>query len=164
MSKRHGAVHVGAYIVSANTRYLDLVDVICQERGWESDAILNWLALAGWGVSYDEPAPNSEHTPGATADLGSAKSGHKHEAPDSTTVMSLPELIRDVRRHLKPLGFHLWHFCAVRHQRTHAPSLRARPAQTGAHQPTASRANVGRTERSPDPRRKARTRGASCIS
>ncbi|KAI0078525.1 glutamyl-tRNA synthetase [Panus rudis PR-1116 ss-1] len=61
MSKRKGDVHVLDY----------------QRKGWEPDAVLNWLALAGWGTQR-----------------GSASDAHsKKSAPDSTAVMTLPELI-----------------------------------------------------------------------
>ncbi|KAI0802992.1 glutamyl-tRNA synthetase [Irpex lacteus] len=67
MSKRKGDVQVFDY----------------KRRGWEPGAILNWLALAGWGTqshqhSSDTPPPHS--------------SSPKH-APDSTTVMSLSEMV-----------------------------------------------------------------------
>ncbi|KAM5534385.1 hypothetical protein V8D89_011978 [Ganoderma adspersum] len=67
MSKRKGDVQVLDYA----------------RRGWEPNAILNWLALAGWGVQHDtsSPAPS----PG----------GVSKPAPDSTTVMSVEEMIRD---------------------------------------------------------------------
>jgi len=61
MSKRKGDVHVMEYM----------------RRGWEPGAVLNWLALAGWGVQHDTSALGS----GSTA------------APDSTAVMSLSEII-----------------------------------------------------------------------
>ncbi|KAI0761628.1 glutamyl-tRNA synthetase [Trametes elegans] len=59
MSKRRGDVDVMDY----------------QKRGWEPAALLNWLALAGWGA---QDAPSSPT--------------HK-DAPNSTTVMSMEELI-----------------------------------------------------------------------
>ncbi|KAH9947350.1 hypothetical protein B0H21DRAFT_739156 [Amylocystis lapponica] len=63
MSKRKGDVQV----------------IDFKRQGWESSALLNWLALAGWGVSHD-----SAHGPGSPL---------KH-APDSTTVMSLNEMVQ----------------------------------------------------------------------
>ncbi|KAI0651383.1 glutamyl-tRNA synthetase [Trametes meyenii] len=59
MSKRKGDVHVLDY----------------QKRGWEPSVILNWLALAGWGVQ-DGPGTSSQK-----------------QAPDSTTLMSMEEMI-----------------------------------------------------------------------
>lgn len=59
MSKRKGDVQVFDY----------------KRRGWEPGAILNWLALAGWGQTAD------------------ASSGTTKQAPDSTTTMSLDEMI-----------------------------------------------------------------------
>jgi hypothetical protein len=46
--------------------------------------VLNWLALAGWGTTTDA----------STETAGSAQS--KTNAPDSTTVMTLPNLIENV--------------------------------------------------------------------
>lgn len=63
MSKRKGNVSV-----------LDFT-----RRGWESEALLNWLALAGWGAQHD---PNKKPAP-----FGDS------QAPDSTAVMTLPELV-----------------------------------------------------------------------
>ncbi|KAI0367459.1 glutamyl-tRNA synthetase [Pilatotrama ljubarskyi] len=61
MSKRKGDVHVLDY----------------KKRGWEPGAVLNWLALAGWGVQ--EASSSSSH----------------RQAPDSTTLMSMEEMIRN---------------------------------------------------------------------
>ncbi|KAI0638911.1 glutamyl-tRNA synthetase [Trametes polyzona] len=61
MSKRKGDVHVLDY----------------QKRGWESSAVLNWLALAGWGVQEASPSSSQKH------------------APDSTTLMSMEEMIQN---------------------------------------------------------------------
>ncbi|EKM60670.1 uncharacterized protein PHACADRAFT_110265 [Phanerochaete carnosa HHB-10118-sp] len=63
MSKRKGDVQVFDY----------------KRRGWEPGAILNWLALAGWGHIH--------------AEVGEAASSK--QAPDSTAVMTLPEMIRE---------------------------------------------------------------------
>ena len=54
-----------------------------QGRGWEPDAVLNWLALAGWGT-HTEPSDQSDQ-PTRTV-----------KAPDSTTVMTLSEIINNV--------------------------------------------------------------------
>ncbi|KAH9891169.1 glutamyl-tRNA synthetase [Cubamyces lactineus] len=61
MSKRKGDVHV-----------LDF-----QKRGWEPNAVLNWVALAGWGVQ--DASPSSTHK----------------QAPDSTTLMTMDEMIQN---------------------------------------------------------------------
>ncbi|PCH33184.1 hypothetical protein WOLCODRAFT_129640 [Wolfiporia cocos MD-104 SS10] len=66
MSKRNGDVQVMDY----------------KRRGWESGAILNWLALAGWGGTHENTKS------------GSTSHQHKH-APDSTAVMSLEEMTRE---------------------------------------------------------------------
>ncbi|KAH8988238.1 glutamyl-tRNA synthetase [Lactarius akahatsu] len=65
MSKRSGDVQVLDYM----------------RRGWEPDAVLNWVALAGWGThteSFDDIPKTAK-------------------APDSTTVMSLPEIITNLK-------------------------------------------------------------------
>lgn len=54
-----------------------------QRQGWESDAILNWLALAGWGTRHPEREEQA------------MSFGH-HDAPDSTAIMSLEEIINEV--------------------------------------------------------------------
>lgn len=56
---------------------------LIQRRGWEPDAVLNWLALAGWGAHTEES--------GDQASKAAAK------APDSTAVMSLSEIVTNVR-------------------------------------------------------------------
>lgn len=61
MSKRHGHAVVDDYI----------------KRGWEPQAVLNWLVLAGWGVTRDA---NGQVT---------------QEAPDSTRLMTVEEMIAD---------------------------------------------------------------------
>lgn len=69
MSKRNGDVQVVDYI----------------RRGWESGAILNWLALAGWGTRHPEREEK-------TMSMGHH---HHHDAPDSTAIMSLEEIINE---------------------------------------------------------------------
>lgn len=51
MSKRHGDVRVSDFIVSAflNILFNFIDSLINQEKGWEPDAVVNWLAIAGWG-------------------------------------------------------------------------------------------------------------------
>ncbi|KAL9715631.1 Glutamate--tRNA ligase mitochondrial [Leucoagaricus gongylophorus] len=66
ISKRNGDVQVIDYI----------------RQGWESDAILNWLALAGWGTRHPEREEQA------------MSFGH-HDAPDSTAIMSLEEIINE---------------------------------------------------------------------
>ncbi|KAL5534809.1 hypothetical protein ACEPAG_1273 [Sanghuangporus baumii] len=61
MSKRNGDVSVSDYM----------------EKGWMPSAILNWLALAGWGTSHGDNAEGQE----------------KSAAPASTEMLTLPELI-----------------------------------------------------------------------
>ena len=87
MSKRKGNVQVLDYMVILS--WLRLFFAVgltsTQQRGWEPDAVLNWLALAGWGT----------HTEAPTQDDRASKTIKK--APDSTTVMSLSEIINNVR-------------------------------------------------------------------
>nr|GAT60867.1 predicted protein [Mycena chlorophos] len=73
MSKRNGDVKVEDYIA----------------RGWERDAILNWLALSGWGAQHEPEASTAEGQP--SAGVPSSNKG----APDSTKVMDLEELISE---------------------------------------------------------------------
>jgi hypothetical protein len=60
-----------------------MVLTVSQRRGWEPDAVLNWLALAGWGT-HTEPSDEGDQ-PAKTI-----------KAPDSTTVMNLSEIINNV--------------------------------------------------------------------
>jgi len=53
---------------------VQVVDYI--RRGWEPGAINNWLALAGWGAYHEADSPRLIK-----------------EAPDSTTVMTMAELV-----------------------------------------------------------------------
>ncbi|KZP08927.1 hypothetical protein FIBSPDRAFT_760636 [Athelia psychrophila] len=73
MSKRKGDVAVGDYM----------------KRGWEPDALLNWLALAGWGAHHEYPTSpaSTSSSPSSTA------SEHTDTVPDSTQMMTLPELM-----------------------------------------------------------------------
>ncbi|KAI0252733.1 glutamyl-tRNA synthetase [Lactifluus subvellereus] len=65
MSKRKGDVQVLDYM----------------RRGWEPDAVLNWLALAGWGTHTESSSSQGDQV------------SRTVKAPDSTTVMSLSEII-----------------------------------------------------------------------
>lgn len=47
--------------------------------------MLNWLALAGWGMQHENGHPSPSRTPST-------------QPPDSTALMTLPELIEQVRR------------------------------------------------------------------
>lgn len=97
MSKRKGDVQVVNYMVCCASVFIINAFVhactCSQQRGWEPVAILNWLALAGWGAQYEAVSPENTST-----------SRLVHRAPDSTTVMSLQELINEVR--LPVLSFH----------------------------------------------------------
>ncbi|KAJ7637634.1 hypothetical protein DFH06DRAFT_1218718 [Mycena polygramma] len=86
MSKRNGDVKVEDYI----------------RRGWERGAVLNWLALAGWGTQYeagtstDEPTKAAADIPAAAdEDAAGEHSRHAKEAPLSTKVMDMDELISE---------------------------------------------------------------------
>ncbi|EMD41465.1 hypothetical protein CERSUDRAFT_42474 [Gelatoporia subvermispora B] len=67
MSKRKGDVNVLEF----------------KRRGWEPVAILNWLALAGWGIPQDDAQSSSDSGVGAK------------QAPDSTTLMTLEQMIKE---------------------------------------------------------------------
>lgn len=58
-----------------------------QKRGWEPEALLNWLALAGWGAHHEYPS-----TLALNADAPTATSAHSDTVPDSTQVMTLTDL------------------------------------------------------------------------
>lgn len=64
MSKRNGDVQVVDYI----------------RRGWEPAAVLNWLALAGWGVRHN-------------VDTASEEPLARSDAPDSTTILTMQQLL-----------------------------------------------------------------------
>ncbi|KAJ3755932.1 hypothetical protein EV360DRAFT_85438 [Lentinula raphanica] len=75
MSKRNGDVQVVDYM----------------RRGWEPQAILNWLALAGWGAKHE-----SEQAIPSESSSSSSRSPSPHrleDAPDSTHLMTLSEMI-----------------------------------------------------------------------
>ncbi|KAG6909076.1 hypothetical protein DXG01_002057 [Tephrocybe rancida] len=79
MSKRKGDVQVVDYI----------------KDGWEPQAVLNWLALAGWGAKHEVPAP-SESSESSDPASHSARHGKLlQNAPNSTTLMTLPEMIKE---------------------------------------------------------------------
>ena len=82
MSKRKGDVQVFDYKVCSwarNSRWRSHNVISFQKRGWEPTAVLNWLALAGWGQQVE------------AGDSGATKA-----APDSTAVMTLSDMIREV--------------------------------------------------------------------
>ncbi|KAJ8090370.1 Glutamate--tRNA ligase mitochondrial [Marasmius tenuissimus] len=78
MSKRNGDVQVIDYI----------------RRGWEPAALLNWLALAGWGARHEPSRTTSREEPRVS---GSHSPSPKllQEAPDSTRVMTFQELLSE---------------------------------------------------------------------
>ena len=49
-------------------------------------ALLNWLILSGWGVGHNSPAPE-----------GVSKPRSPNSVPDSTKIMTLGEMIDQVR-------------------------------------------------------------------
>lgn len=143
MSKRKGDVQVIDYIVSfiCLPRWLLNVDFfLIQRRGWEPEAVLNWLALAGWGVRYGE-AEKHETTSTSTSSKRIVQ-----EAPESTMVMNLPDLIQNA-------GFILLRFtrilCSndnpisiVWPNRTNSPQYESRPRKTRIYQQASSHASV----------------------
>ena len=98
MSKRHGDVQVVDFIVSH-----ELFDIqyaksynhfyFFQKRGWEPEAVLNWVVLSGWGVSHD-----------TTVVTETAQGRVSAFVPDSTQIMSLDEMIDRVRLSSYPLS------------------------------------------------------------
>lgn len=68
MSKRHGDVQVADFI----------------KRGWEPEAVLNWVLLSGLGVHHNVPAPE---------DASQTRSASY--VPDSTKIMGLEAMINE---------------------------------------------------------------------
>ncbi|KAL0563947.1 Glutamate--tRNA ligase mitochondrial [Marasmius crinis-equi] len=84
MSKRNGDVQVVDYI----------------RRGWEPVALLNWLALAGWGARHEpsQPPPTTpkeEPQPRVSGSHNTPSPKLIQEAPDSTRVMTFQELMKE---------------------------------------------------------------------
>ncbi|KAE9397639.1 hypothetical protein BT96DRAFT_883718 [Gymnopus androsaceus JB14] len=77
MSKRKGDVQVVDYM----------------RRGWEPRAMLNWLALAGWGAKFE--ATSSIESADSSSPTSSSGSHRIEDAPDSTHLMTLEEMISD---------------------------------------------------------------------
>lgn len=76
--------------ISTSCLVYTILTACMQKRGWEPEAILNWLALAGWGAQHEVPAtPDAPHP---------SKPRLIQEAPDSTRIMTLPEMIQQVRK------------------------------------------------------------------
>lgn len=50
-----------------------------KEKGWTAPAVLNWLALAGWGASHSHGTSGLSET--------------RQAAPESTEMLTLGELI-----------------------------------------------------------------------
>ncbi|KAG5643046.1 hypothetical protein DXG03_001624 [Asterophora parasitica] len=76
MSKRKGDVQVVDYI----------------RGGWEPQAVLNWLALAGWGAKHEIPSPDADIS---STSAPTVRPQLIQKAPDSTTLMTLPEMINE---------------------------------------------------------------------
>ena len=59
-----------------------LVLITLQKRGWEPDAVLNWLLLCGYGVRHE-----------TTVDAGAKPSTNSKKQLDSNKIMDLKEMI-----------------------------------------------------------------------
>jgi glutamyl-tRNA synthetase len=108
MSKRNGDVQVVDYIVGLHHKiFFDTLShvFILKRRGWEPEAILNWLALAGWGARH-EATPSTPPPPPSAPPPSTHVSRPRllQEAPDSTTIMNFPELLDQVRRPVYVVG------------------------------------------------------------
>ncbi|KAK7033017.1 tRNA-synt-1c domain-containing protein [Favolaschia claudopus] len=79
MSKRNGDVKVEDYI----------------RVGWERGAILNWLALAGWGTQESSPELDESTSPETQSSKSETSLHTTKAAPDSTKVMDMDELISE---------------------------------------------------------------------
>ncbi|KAF5312707.1 hypothetical protein D9619_003696 [Psilocybe cf. subviscida] len=78
MSKRHGDVRVEDFM----------------KRGWEPEAVLNWVLLSGWGVAHKDDATTpsaSSPTPAGTK----PSSKDPSFVPDSTAIMNLREMVNN---------------------------------------------------------------------
>lgn len=124
-----------------------IINGLWKRRGWERGAILNWLALAGWGSQHEPettPADNQTKLTAGAAETPSASSEkHPHlrikDAPESTKVMDTEDLISEVRfipRRISLLRVFETHI-AVRTLRSHPPLVFSRPRQACVSQPTA---------------------------
>jgi len=83
MSKRHGDVQVIDFIVRITSIIPPpLLNIQLQKRGWEPDAVLNWLLHCGYGVHHDTSA-NAGSTP-------------PKESTESMKVMKLDEMVDKV--------------------------------------------------------------------
>lgn len=94
MSKRKGNVSVLDFMVCLESiekvvvRPHYLIVFFFQKRGWEPEAVINWLALAGWGTPHDQSKRQSP-----------LASSNDPQPPERTLVMTLPELIEQVCFH-----------------------------------------------------------------
>jgi len=81
MSKRHGDIQVEDFIVSLSTSLFVPWDILTshQKRGWQPDAVLNWLLLCGYGVRHETPS------------FGNTKFSSKQL--ESNKIMDLKEMI-----------------------------------------------------------------------
>lgn len=75
MSKRHGDVQVADYSVIRAFALVEDMLTFVQNKGWEPVAVLNWLALTGWGTS------------------SSPSGGPVEKAPSTTEVLAMEDLI-----------------------------------------------------------------------
>lgn len=60
-----------------------------QEAGWLAPAVLNWIALTGWGASSEAKGPHEGDA------LGDQKARNKF-VPDRTEMFTLDELTEKV--------------------------------------------------------------------
>ncbi|KAJ7158889.1 hypothetical protein C8R46DRAFT_1178250 [Mycena filopes] len=84
MSKRNGDVKVEEYI----------------RKGWEKSAILNWLALVGWGTQHDgDPSLEAEPTLKSASSGAEAPAAAGEKIAGTTRVMEMDELISEHLTH-----------------------------------------------------------------
>ena len=61
MSKRMGDVRVTDYIVGLFLNSKEILLNYFQAKGWEPEAVLNWLALVGWGNRSGDTSGKGQH-------------------------------------------------------------------------------------------------------
>ncbi|KZT24655.1 glutamyl-tRNA synthetase [Neolentinus lepideus HHB14362 ss-1] len=83
MSKRSGDAQVIDYI----------------KHGYEPGAILNWLVLAGWGAKHEKPSDAPVSSAPDHARAGAKLKSEDAFLPDSTSIMTLPEMIEKFDLH-----------------------------------------------------------------
>ena len=86
MSKRRGDIQVDDFIVGISPIPPVICSIALQKRGWEPDAVLNWLLLCGYGVRHE-----------TMGDAGAKPSISSITQLGSNKIMDLKEMTEAVR-------------------------------------------------------------------